>query len=63
MMATTVTAGKAKAISTEVQSVVQVNSGMNISFMPGARFLMMVTRKLMPERVEPMPLSSTAQTQ
>ncbi len=61
--ATTVSAGKAKAIRTLVQSAVQVNSGIRISVMPGARLLRMVTMKLMPVSVEPMPLISTAQIQ
>ena len=46
-----------------VQNAVQVNSGIRISVMPGARFLRMVTMKLMPVSVDPMPLINTAQIQ
>ena len=63
IVATTVIAGKAKAIRIAVHSAVQVNSGMRIRNIPGARFLRMVTMKLMPVRVEPMPEISTAQIQ
>ena len=59
----TVSAGKAKAIRTEVQSAVHTNGVMRIRVMPGARRLMMVTTKLMPDRVEPTPLISSAQIQ
>ena len=46
-----------------VHSAVQVNSGMRIKVMPGARRLRMVTMKLMPVSVEPMPLIRIAQIQ
>ena len=46
-----------------VQSAVQVNSGMRIKVMPGARRLRMVTTKLMPVSVEPMPLIRIAHSQ
>ena len=46
-----------------VQSAVQVNGVMRIRVMPGARRLRMVTTKLMPDRVEPTPLISSAQIQ
>jgi len=47
--------GKAKMMRMLVSSAVQVNSGIRMSFMPGARILMMVTRKLMPVRSVPTP--------
>ena len=56
-------AGKAKAISTLAQSAVQVNGVMRIKPIPGARRFRMVTMKLMPESVEPMPLIRSAQIQ
>ena len=59
----TVSAGKAKAISTEAQSAVQVNGVMRIRLMPGARRFRMVTMKFMPDRVEPTPLIRSAQIQ
>ena len=39
-------AGKARTIRTEVISVIQMNIGIRISVMPGARMLMIVTKKL-----------------
>ena len=63
MTQATVKAGNAKIISTLVTSTVQVNSGRRSSVMPGARHLMMVTRKLMPVMVEPIPEISTAHSQ
>ena len=59
----TVRAGNAKIIKTEVMNTVQVRSGMRNIVMPGARHLMIVTRKLMPVMVEPKPDMSTAQIQ
>ena len=59
----TVSAGKAKAISTEAQSAVHTNGVMRIRVMPGARRFRMVTMKLMPESVEPTPLIRIAQIQ
>ena len=46
-----------------VQSAVQVNSGIIISLMPGARRLMIVTRKLIAVSIEPTPLTRIAQIQ
>ena len=60
---TTVRAGKAKVIRMLEHSAVQVNSGMRIKVMPGARRLMMVTMKLIPVSVEPMPLIRIAHSQ
>ena len=63
MTPTTVRAGNAKAMRTLTYSAVQVNSGMRISSIPGARFLIIVTTKLIPVSVEPMPLTTTAHSQ
>ncbi len=60
---TTVRAGKAKVIRMLVQRAVQVNSGIRIKVIPGARLFRMVTTKLMPVSVVPMPLISTAHSQ
>ena len=60
---TTVRAGKAKVIRTLEHKAVQVNSGMRMNVMPGARCLKMVTMKLMPVSVEPMPLIRIAHSQ
>ncbi len=37
-------------INTAVQSEVHVKIGISINFMPGARILMMVTKKLTPDK-------------
>ena len=42
-------------ISTLVHSAVQVNTGIFIMVMPGARILMIVASRLMPESVVPTP--------
>ncbi len=60
---TTVSAGKAKAIRMLAQSDVHVKGVMRIKVMPGARRLRMVTTKLMPVRVVPMPLIRIAHIQ
>ncbi len=48
-------------ISTAVHKDVQVKIGMSINFMPGARILMMVTKKLTPVRSVPKPEICNAQ--
>ena len=48
-------------ISTAVQSEVQVKIGMSMSFMPGARILIMVTKKLTPVNSVPKPETCSAQ--
>ncbi|CFO04545.1 Uncharacterised protein [Bordetella pertussis] len=53
--------GKAATIRMLVTSAVQVNTGIFISAMPGARIFMMVTMKLMPLSVVPSPDSCKAQ--
>ena len=60
---TTVSAGKAKVIRMLAQRAVQVNSGIRIKVIPGARRLRIVTTKLMPVIVVPMPLIKMAQIQ
>ena len=45
------------------QRAVQVNSGIRIKVIPGARRLRIVTTKLMPVIVVPMPLIKMAQIQ
>ena len=46
-----------------LQKAVQVNRGIRIKVIPGARRLRMVTTKLMPVSVVPMPLIKTAHNQ
>lgn len=46
-----------------VHSDVQQKSGMRIIFMPGQRFLKIVTPKFIPDKVEPMDESVIAQIQ
>jgi hypothetical protein len=46
-----------------VHSADQVNSGIIIRRMPGARRLTIVTRKLIPVRIEPTPPTRIAQIQ
>jgi hypothetical protein len=53
--------GKEATISTLAQVQVQVKIGICISFMPGARILMMVTRKLIAVSVVPIPDICSAQ--
>ena len=50
-------------MSTMVKNVVQTNNGIRMAFMPGARILMMVTRKLIPVMVEAIPAIWKAQIQ
>ena len=47
--------GKTETIRTELKSEVHVNIGIFIKVMPGARFFMIVTRKLIPPRSVPRP--------
>ena len=47
--------GNAQTMSTLVKKVVQTNIGIRMGFMPGARIFRMVTRKLIPVMVEPIP--------
>ncbi len=42
-------------MSALVHRAVQVNTGIFMRFMPGARILMMVTIRLMPDKVVPTP--------
>ena len=51
----TVSGGNAKRISADVTNVVHVNIGILIYVMPGARILIMVTRKLIPPIKVPNP--------
>ena len=53
----------AKIIRMLVHSAVQVNSGMRIRVMPGARRFQIVVTKLMPVSIEPRPDSDTDQIQ
>ena len=46
---------KANRIKVDAINVVQVNNGIRINVIPGARILMMVTRKLMPDIKVPKP--------
>jgi hypothetical protein len=56
-----VSTGKDATISALVHSAVQVKTGIFIRFMPGARILMMVTIRLMPDSVVPTPAICSAQ--
>ena len=47
--------GKANKISADVTNVVHVNIGMRIYVIPGARILIIVTRKLIPPINVPVP--------
>lgn len=51
----TVNGGKANKISEEVTNVVHVNIGIRIYVIPGARILIIVTRKLIPPISVPIP--------
>ena len=51
----TVMTGKASSSSTWVMKLIQVNIGMRMSFMPGARMLRMVTKKFTAAASEAMP--------
>jgi len=51
----TVIAGKANRINSDVINDAHVNIGIRMNVMPGARILMIVTRKLMPPIREPIP--------
>jgi len=51
----TVMTGNAISSSTWVMKLIQVNIGIRISFMPGARMLMMVTKKFSAAAIEAMP--------
>ena len=48
-------AGKARTTRNCTTKLIQTNSGMRMSVMPGARMLMMVTMKLKPAISEEMP--------
>jgi hypothetical protein len=51
----TVMTGKASRSSTCVMKLIQVNIGMRMSFMPGARMLRMVTKKFTAAASDAMP--------
>ena len=53
--------GKEATIRTLAQSEVQVNTGIFMSDMPGARILTMVAIRLMPDNVVPTPATCSAQ--
>ena len=55
MISATVMIGMAKSVRNAVTSIIQTNTGMRMSVMPGARMLRMVTMKLMAEVVDAMP--------
>ena len=52
---TAVSTGKAATIKTFVHSAVQVNTGIFIKVMPGARIFTIVTIRLMPDNSVPTP--------
>ncbi len=53
--------GNEATISALVHRAVQVKTGIFIRFMPGARILMMVTIRLMPDSVVPTPATCNPQ--
>ena len=62
-MRATVITGNASTSRNEVTKVIQTNKGIRISVMPGARMLMMVTKKLKAAAREEIPSSSSPTTQ
>ena len=58
---TAVSTGNAATISTFVHSEVQVNTGIFMSVMPGARILMMVVSRFTPDSNVPTPAICSAQ--
>ena len=61
MASTAVNTGKAATISTLVHREVQVNTGIFIRLMPGARILTMVTSRFTPDSSVPTPAICNAQ--
>ena len=63
MISATVMIGIANRVRNATTSIIQTNTGMRMSVMPGARRLMIVTMKLIAADVEPMPsmISPTVQ--
>ena len=59
----TVITGMARISRMEVSSVIQTNTGIRISDMPGARRLMMVTTKLRPPATDDVPRISRPMAQ
>ncbi len=57
MISALVMTGVAIRTRTEVTSTVQTRIGIRNKVMPGARILKIVTRKLMPPRIELVPMS------
>jgi hypothetical protein len=54
-MRATVIAGKASTRRNWVTKLIQMNTGMRMRVMPGARMLMIVTRKLKPASIDERP--------
>ena len=63
MISATVTGGIANTVRNAITRIIQVNTGMRSSDIPGQRMLMAVTMKLIAEVVDPMPrrISPTVQ--
>src|SRR3954451_4138101 len=62
-MRATVMIGKAKIIRNDVTKVIQVNTGMRMSDMPGARRLMNLNTKLKAPAIDAVPSTSRASDQ
>ena len=58
MIIAAVMIGIANTVRNATTVIIQVNTGMRMSVMPGARMLRMVTMKLIADVVEPMPSST-----
>jgi hypothetical protein len=63
MIMAAVMIGIANTVRNATTNIIQVNTGMRISVMPGARKLMMVTMKLMAVAVDPIPSNTMPATQ
>ena len=55
MVSTPASTGVAKTTSTDVTTIIQTKIGMRASVIPGARIVIVVTRKLMPPPTDEMP--------
>ena len=58
-----VSGGKAKMMRKDTTSVIHTKMGKRIIVMPGARMFRIVTKKLKPAEIVPMPITSRPSTQ
>ena len=63
MISATVTTGIANNVRNAVTSIIQTNTGIRSSVIPGARMLMIVTIMLIADVVDPMPSNTSPATQ